>query len=168
VKNTAAIVTASVLSLGLALNVSAQMRPSTEPGTQTRPSTGTSTRTERQAWAPQSGAMEASRIIGTKIKNDQGRDVGEIDQLIVNPSDGQVTHLVLGGGGVLGVGEQKVVVQWDDVRFQPDPNNRDRMVAMIEQSKIDAAPRYEARRDRDTPPAASPSTSPSPRTTPRN
>jgi len=92
------------------------------------------------------------------LKNDQGKDIGEIDKLIVDHGDGRISHVVLGRGGVLGVGEQKVVLAWSDLKIQPDPNNRNRMVATVDQGKVDSAPRYEARRDRDTAPAASPST----------
>jgi sporulation protein YlmC with PRC-barrel domain len=154
VKKTAAVLTASVLSLALAWTASAQMRPSTDAGKETGSSA------QRQAWAPQSGTMEASKLIGTKVKNDQGKDVGEIDQLIVDHSGGKITHVVLGRGGMLGVGERKVVLAWNDLQLQADPANRNRMVAMVQQSKLDSAPRYEARGDRDTPPAASPTTSP--------
>ena len=103
--------------------------------------------------------MESKQLIGMRVKNDQGKDVGEIDQLIVNPSDGKITHVVLGRGGLLGVGEQKVVLAWSDLRIQQDPDNRTRWVAMADQGKIDSAPRYEARRD--IAPAASPTTTPS-------
>jgi sporulation protein YlmC with PRC-barrel domain len=154
---TAVVLTASVLTMGLAFGASAQTRPSTEPSTRDT----TTTRTQRQAWAPSATAVEASKLIGTKVKNEAGKDLGEIDQLVVDSGDGKVTHDVVGKGGVLGVGEQKVVLSWSDVKLQSDPNNRNRMVAMVDQSKVDAAPRYEARRDRDTAPAASPGTTPS-------
>jgi sporulation protein YlmC with PRC-barrel domain len=147
VKNVAAVLTASVLSLALAFTASAQTRPSTEA------------KPARPAWAPQASAVEASKLVGMKVKNDQGKDIGEIDKLIVDHGDGRISHVVLGRGGVLGVGEQKVVLAWSDLKIQPDPNNRNRMVATVDQGKVDNAPRYEARRDRDTAPAASPSTS---------
>jgi sporulation protein YlmC with PRC-barrel domain len=154
---TASVLTASALTLGLAFGASAQTRPATEPSTR---DTAT-TKAQRQAWAPSATAVEASKLIGTKVKNEAGKDLGEIDQLLVDSGDGKVTHVVIGKGGVLGVGEQKVVLSWSDVKLQSDPNNRNRMVAMVDQSKVDAAPRYEARRDRDTAPAASPGTTPS-------
>jgi sporulation protein YlmC with PRC-barrel domain len=115
---------------------------------------------QRQAWTPEADAMESSRLIGMKVRSDQGKNVGEISQLIVDKSQGKISHVVLGKGGVLGVGEQRVVLAWSDLRIQPDTEGRDRMVATVEQSKLDGAPRYEARRD--TAPAASPATSPKP------
>jgi sporulation protein YlmC with PRC-barrel domain len=145
----ASVLTASVLSLALAVTVSAQTKPAGETGT----------KAQRQAWAPPSTAMEAKQLVGMKVKNDQGKDVGEIDQLIVDQADGKISHVVLGRGGMLGVGEQKVVVAWTDLKIQPDANARNRWVAMVDQAKIDSAPRYEARRDSS--PAASPTTMPS-------
>jgi sporulation protein YlmC with PRC-barrel domain len=147
------VLTVSVAALALAATASAQ----------TRTSGDATTKPQRQAWSPPTTAVEAKQIIGMTVKNDQGKDVGEIDQLIVEPADGKVTHVVIGRGGVLGVGEQKIVLPWADVKMQPDTANRNRWVAMVEQGKLDTASRYEALRD--TAPAASPSTVPS--TTPR-
>jgi len=145
---TASVLTISFMALAMAVTASAQTRPTTEP----------SSKSQRQAWAPSSTAVEAKQLIGMKVKNDQAKDVGEIDQLIVDPSSGKISHVVLGRGGVLGVGEQKVVLMWSDLKIQPDANNRNRWIAMVDQAKIDSAPRYEARRE--TAPSASPTTMP--------
>jgi sporulation protein YlmC with PRC-barrel domain len=144
----ASVFTASLLTLALAATSSAQTRPAGEPGTQA----------QRQAWAVPSTSVEGRHIVGMKVKSTQGKDVGEIDQLIVDPSDGKITHVVLGRGGLMGVGEEKVVLSWSDLKIQADPDNRNRWVAMTDQAKIDSAPRYEVRRD--APPAASPATAP--------
>jgi sporulation protein YlmC with PRC-barrel domain len=150
VKKTASVLTATFLALTLAGTAAAQTRPSTDPSAGREP--------QRQAWAPDANALESSRLIGMKVKNAQNKDVGEISQLIVDPS-GKITHVVVGKGGVLGVGEQRVVLQWPDLKLQADPDNRTRWIAMVDQAKLDSAPRYEARRDT---PAASPTTAPKP------
>jgi sporulation protein YlmC with PRC-barrel domain len=149
---TVSTLTAAVLGLALAATVSAQTqtRPSTEPSRQDT----SRTEPERRAWTPDSNAVESRRLIGMQVKNTQGKEVGEIEQLIVDHSDGKISHVVLSRGGVLGVGGQKLVVSWSDLKIQPDADNRTRMVAMIDQAKLDSAPRYEARRE--TSPAASP------------
>ncbi len=148
-RKTASVLTVLLLSAALAVTASAQ----------TRPSGDTATKPQRQAWSAPSTAVDTKQLVGMKVKNAQGKDVGEIDQLIVDPADGKITHAVLGRGGVLGMGEQKVVLAWSELKMQPDPNNRTRWVAMVDQAKIDSAPRYEARRD--AAPAASPMTTPS-------
>jgi sporulation protein YlmC with PRC-barrel domain len=155
VKYTATVLTASFLSLAVALGASAQTRPSTE--TTPRKDSARS-EAKRQAWMPEANAVESNKLVGMKVKTEAGKDIGEIDKLIVDHASGKITHVVLGKGGVLGVGEQKLVLAWSDVKVQRDGAGN-RMVAVVEQAKLDSAPRYEARRD--SAPAASPASSPS-------
>ena len=143
--------TACVLALGLAAGASAQPRSTGDTSAKRDDS-------QRSVWSPERGALETKQLIGTRIKNIDGKDVGEIDQLVVNQSDGKITHAVIGKGGVLGVGETKLVVRWSDLKLQRDPDHADKWIAVVDQAKLDAAPRYEARKDRDTAPAASPTT----------
>jgi sporulation protein YlmC with PRC-barrel domain len=153
-KKTVSVLTATCLAATLAGVASAQTRPATEPSTSQR----SDSQAQRQTWAPQSGALESSKVIGMKVRTAQNKDVGEISQLIIDQS-GKVTHAIVGKGGVLGVGEQRVAVAWSELKMQADPDNRNRWVATVDQATLDSAPRYEARRD--TAPAASPATSPS-------
>jgi sporulation protein YlmC with PRC-barrel domain len=150
VNKTASVVTAAFLALTVVGAASAQTRPATDPSHQR-------TEAQRQRWAPEPGAFESSKLMGMKVRAGQNnKDAGEISQLVIDQS-GKVTHVIIGKGGVLGVGENRVVVPWSDVKISPDPANRNRWVAMVDQAKLDSAPRYEARRD--TAPAASPSSS---------
>jgi len=143
---------AALLSVAVASGASAQTRPSDTTSKSTNDA-------QRQAWSPEPGAVETSKLIGTKVKTVDGKTVAEIDQLIVNQTDGKITHAVLGKGGVLGLGETKLVVKWSDLKLQHDPDRSDRWVAVVDQAKLDTAPRYEARKG-DTGPAASPSSTP--------
>ena len=155
------VFTASLLGCALAGGVSAQTRPYGDPGRpagETKRDTGRAD-AQRQAWSPDPGHLETSKIIGTRIRTADGKDVGEIDQLVVNPSDGKITHVVLGKGGVLGIGEQKLVLAWPDVKLQHDPDKPGRWIAVVDSSKLDTAARYEARKEDTTTPAASPRTS---------
>jgi sporulation protein YlmC with PRC-barrel domain len=158
VKKPAIAVTACLLALGLATGASAQTRPS---GGATPPPSRVDD-AQRPAWAPESGAVESSKLVGTKVQTADGKDIGSIDQLIVSHKDGKITHAVLGKGGVLGMGATKLVLKWTDLKLQRDPDHEDRWLAVVDQAKLDAAPRFEARKDRDSVPAASPATPPAP------
>jgi sporulation protein YlmC with PRC-barrel domain len=155
VKKVVIAFTATLLGLGVASGAWAQSRPTTSETKQVDDA-------QRQAWTPDPNGVETSKIIGTKVKTPDGKSVGAIDQLIVSQHDGKITHAVIGKGGVLGMGETKLVFKWSDVKLQRDPDAAERWVAVIDQAKLDAAPRYEARKDRDTAPAASPSAAPPP------
>ena len=51
------------------------------------------------------------------------------------------------------------MLPWPDVKLQHDVDNPDRWIAVVDQAKIDRAPKYEAK-SADNAPAASPSTPP--------
>jgi sporulation protein YlmC with PRC-barrel domain len=145
---------AASLALAPAAFAQTDRSPGSSPGA--RP--GASEKAPREVFKAPEGVTEASKIIGTKVKDSAGKDLGEIDQLLVDAKTGKVTHAVIGKGGVLGVGETKVVVPWTSVTLRADPDNRDRLMAGLEASALDSAPLYERRAAGTDRPAASPAT----------
>jgi sporulation protein YlmC with PRC-barrel domain len=51
----------------------------------------------------------ASKLIGTKVHNESGDKIGEIDDLIVS-TDGKLTVAIVEVGGFLGVGKHRVAI----------------------------------------------------------
>ena len=49
------------------------------------------------------------------------------------------------------------------MKLQRDPDHESRLLAVIDLAKVEAAPRFEARKEADIVPAASPSTPPAPK-----
>jgi hypothetical protein len=72
--------------------------------------------TKPPVWKNETGLHETKDIIGTRIKNTAGKDLDEIDQLLID-RNGKISHVVIGLGGIAGVGEKKVVVPWSDLKF---------------------------------------------------
>jgi len=111
--------------------------------------------TKAPAWKQDAGVHDTKDIIGTRIKNAAGKDLGEIDQLLID-RNGKVTHVVIGLGGVAGVGEKKVVVPWSELKFAPVTEGKKNAITMDE-AKLESAPRYDRTAARsDVAPAASP------------
>ena len=54
--------------------------------------------------------LAASEIKGAKVTNFQNQDIGDIDELLIEPATGQVRFAVLSVGGFLGLGSTKVAV----------------------------------------------------------
>lgn len=59
-------------------------------------------------------SMQGSNLIGAEVKTMGGDEVGPVEDLIIG-QDGQITAIVVGVGGFLGLGERKVAIGWDDV-----------------------------------------------------
>ena len=151
-----ATLTVSLLSIAVAGVAAAQT--TTRPADSSK-AKGSTQDVERTTWTPQANAVESSKLIGTKVRTTDGKDIGQVDQVVVNQADGKVTHVILNRGGILGVGGEKLVLPWPDVKLQHDVDNPDRWIAVVDQAKIDRAPKFEAK-SADSAPAASPSTPP--------
>jgi sporulation protein YlmC with PRC-barrel domain len=53
---------------------------------------------------------KASKLIGTEVQNEQGQNLGDIKDIVINLDKGTVSYAVLSSGGVLGVGEKLLAV----------------------------------------------------------
>jgi sporulation protein YlmC with PRC-barrel domain len=114
-------------------------------------------KTSQPVWR-ELGLSEMRHVLGMPIRNEQGREVGEIDNLLIDTHDGRISHVVISVGGFMGVGEKKVVVPWSDLTVASDGK---RNVATLEQAKLDSAPRWDRSvfdDSRPSGPAASPGT----------
>src|SRR5687767_12217914 len=134
-------------------------RPADRPASDREISKQRDTRDTRPAWRNDAKLHDSGDIIGTRIKNAEGKDIGEIDRLMIDPQSGKISHVVVGLGGFLGVGEKKVVVPWSDLKFGAVSDGKKAVITM-DQAKLESAPRYERSARAERSPSASPSTSP--------
>lgn len=62
----------------------------------------------------------ASKIIGTKVKNPSGENLGDIKELVIDPETGQVVYAVVSFGGALGVGDKLFAIPWKGLVWSRD------------------------------------------------
>ena len=163
---TSALVALSFVATGAA-SVGAQTsttpgtsdRPATERGTTERRSTDRAQKRERTTWSnPQ--LHEASDIIGTAVEGPDGKKIGKVEDLLMDPREGKVSHAVVGVGGMLGIGEDRVVVPYSSLKMSAHDSGRSHKATIqLDQATLDSAPKYVKAGDRDRG-AASPATTP--------
>lgn len=101
------------------------------------------------------GLVEASWLIGTKVHDAQGKDLGEIEALWLDPKTGQVKDVILSVGTTLGVGGKNKVVAWKDLSLAWKDQ---KLFVSVDPTALRDA--YQTKMDRDDRgPAASPATS---------
>lgn len=61
--------------------------------------------------------VASSTIVGAMVKNPQGEDLGEIQELMIDPKSGRIVHALLSFGGVLGVGQKQVAIPWETFKM---------------------------------------------------
>src|SRR6476619_3994736 len=73
------------------------------------------------AWAADKiGVLKASHLIGMKVQGTDGKKLGDIKDLVVDPMDGDIDYAVLDYGGFLGVGDKYFAVPWEAFKFSAD------------------------------------------------
>jgi sporulation protein YlmC with PRC-barrel domain len=67
--------------------------------------------------------IRASQLMGQNIKNSNGDNVGEIKDLVIDPS-GKVRYAAVTYGGFLGLGSKLFAVPFEAFHVSHDPNDR--------------------------------------------
>ena len=67
-----------------------------------------------------SGVLKGSDLIGMKVEGADGKKLGDIKDLVVDPMDGDIDYAVLDYGGFLGVGDKYFAVPWEAFKFSAD------------------------------------------------
>ena len=66
-----------------------------------------------------SRVLSATRIIGNKVVNTEGQQLGNIKELMVDLDDGQIAYAVLSFGGFLGVGDKLFAIPLEALTINP-------------------------------------------------
>lgn len=63
---------------------------------------------------------EPIEIVGKRVRNTAGDNLGVVINVLMDPSSGQITALVVGIGGVFGYGAYTYKVPWQRLKFEQD------------------------------------------------
>lgn len=84
--------------------------------------------------------LTATSIIGDKVINRAGEDIGKINDIMINILEGNIEYLVIEFGGFLGIGEKLFAVPFSAARL----NAKDQTFTMdVEKSFLEAAPGFD-------------------------
>jgi sporulation protein YlmC with PRC-barrel domain len=124
---------------------------SQEPTPQQQPAQGPS----GSPGAPASGGsvqIASDSLVGTKVRDAEGKDIGAVSKLLIDARNGKVTSVIISRGGTLGMGAKEMSVPWEALKLQRGQDQQ--LVVTMEQPILDRAPQTE--QDKDRQPAASP------------
>ncbi len=79
--------------------------------------------------------IAASKLIGAGLKGENGDDLGEVRDLVLNPQTGKIEFVILGidaGGGT----EALLPVPWQAVKFQPKKS----LFVSLDKNKVKSGP----------------------------
>lgn len=67
-----------------------------------------------------SDVLKASTVVGMRVQSTEGKKLGDIKDLVIDPSDGSIGYAVLDFGGFLGIGDKYFAVPWEALQWTPD------------------------------------------------
>jgi len=79
-----------------------------------------------------SGVLKASELLGMKVQGTDGKSLGSIKDLVIDPEDGDIEYAVLDFGGFAGIGDKYFAVPWEALKLD-QPNRK----IMLDVSKKD-------------------------------
>lgn len=85
------------------------------------------------------GGYSAEELIGTNVKNAQGEDIGEVEDLLVG-ADNEVQKVILEVGGFLGIGSRTVAVDIEELTRNRGDNKH--LVSSMSKDQLEALPEY--------------------------
>jgi hypothetical protein len=88
--------------------------------------------------------LEVQSILGREVRSDANENMGRIVDIIVDRG-GQVRAAIIDFGGFLGVGNRKVAVAWNALRFPPEPKESKKpgtITLDLNREQVQAAPEY--------------------------
>ena len=85
--------------------------------------------------------QDVQSILGRQVLSSAGENMGRVIDVVVD-RNGQVRAAVIDFGGFLGVGNRKIAVDWNVLRFAPTGSKYDRITLDLTCDQVKAAPEY--------------------------
>ena len=84
--------------------------------------------------------LSASTIVGDKVVNPQGENLGKLEELMIDLDEGRIAYAVLSFGGFLGMGDKLFAIPWQ--ALQVDTVN-ERIVLDVPKETLENAPGFD-------------------------
>jgi sporulation protein YlmC with PRC-barrel domain len=84
--------------------------------------------------------VKSRTLMGSPVKSTDGKDLGKVRELLINPEGGEIDYAVVGMGGILGLGEQLIAIPWSDLKVKRD---KDKVVFTADRGVFEKAPWFE-------------------------
>jgi sporulation protein YlmC with PRC-barrel domain len=84
--------------------------------------------------------LQATTVIGNKIVNPAGEQLGNLKELVIDLEDGRIAYAVLSFGGFMGMGDKLFAIPWE--ALVPDPQNHT-FILDVEKEVLKGAPGFD-------------------------
>ncbi len=88
--------------------------------------------------------FKAGDLIGLKVENTQGEDLGKISDMAIDPQDNRVAFAVLAHGGTFGMGEKYTAIPLSALTLKGDKDSKPKMFVLnMDKERLAQAPTFD-------------------------
>lgn len=135
--------TASVMALAFAVSGAALAQGSSSPAPtmESKPSRPAGSETMTPIPGTGTAEVKGNKLIGADVKNTSNEKIGDVSEVLVT-TDGKVNAVIVSVGGFLGLGDRKVAMPWEQLRFSSEGSD---LVVMTNATKesLKTMPEYQ-------------------------
>jgi sporulation protein YlmC with PRC-barrel domain len=89
---------------------------------------------------PRTLVLSANTLIGDTVRNNQGEDLGTLEEIMLDTDSGQIAYAVLSFGGFLGFGNKLFAIPWQALAV--DTENKE-LILEVSKDKLADAPGFD-------------------------
>jgi len=97
-----------------------------------------------QASNPQSGGrrsiVSTNTLTNMNVRNPSGEDLGKIEDVMLDQTDGSVAYAVLSFGGFMGMGDKLFAIPWEEIGID---QNQDNVILNVSEDVLKDAPGFD-------------------------
>jgi len=88
-------------------------------------------------------AVRVSKVLDQKVRTTADENLGEVEELVVDPKNARIAFLVVSTGGFLGMGEKMHAIPWEAARAKArtDKDN-DELIVNVTKDRLTKAPEF--------------------------
>lgn len=90
--------------------------------------------------AGRSQVFSAGTVTGNPVRNPEGRDLGKIEEIMLDSAQGKVAYAVLSFGGFLGMGDKLFAIPWESLTLDTEDEC---FVLNVDKEVLEAAPGFD-------------------------
>ncbi len=87
------------------------------------------------------GMCRATLAIGMDVEDTAGKNLGAVDDLVIDDANGRIVYAVLSFGGFLGVGDKLFAIPWHALK--PSARDLDKLILDVPKEKLKEAPGFD-------------------------
>lgn len=106
---------------------------------ETRTATADPAAAPSQSAGQSAGLAQAENLMGQSVMGPNGEEIGDINDLLVDRTSGDIQAIVVEVGGFLGIGGRQVMIPWQEANYNPGEGS---VSVSLTKEQIEAMPEF--------------------------